>query len=63
MSAELKFTAQALADIYLGKVTKWNDSEISKENPGVELPANDIVVVHRSDGSGTTFVWTTISPR
>ncbi len=58
VSAELKFTAQALADIYLGKVTKWNDSEISKENPGVNLPANDIVVVHRSDGSGTTFVWT-----
>jgi phosphate transport system substrate-binding protein len=58
VSAELKFTAQALADIYLGKVTKWNDSEIASSNPGVNLPANDIVVVHRSDGSGTTFVWT-----
>lgn len=58
VSAELKFTPQALADIYLGKVTKWNDNEITSSNPGVNLPANDIVVVHRSDGSGTTFVWT-----
>jgi len=58
VTAELKFTPQALADIYLGKVTKWNDSEITSSNPGVDLPANDIVVVHRSDGSGTTFVWT-----
>ncbi|HEV2489175.1 MAG TPA: phosphate ABC transporter substrate-binding protein PstS [Candidatus Acidoferrales bacterium] len=58
VSAELKFTPQALADIYLGKVTKWNDSEITSSNPGVNLPGNDIVVVHRSDGSGTTFVWT-----
>ncbi|HEV2297273.1 MAG TPA: phosphate ABC transporter substrate-binding protein PstS [Candidatus Acidoferrales bacterium] len=58
VSAELKFTPQALADIYLGKVTKWNDSEITSSNPGVSLPGNDIVVVHRSDGSGTTFVWT-----
>lgn len=57
VSAELKFTPQALADIYLGKVTKWNDPEIAGVNPGVNLPANDIVVVHRSDGSGTTFVW------
>ncbi len=58
VSGELKFTAKALSDIYLGKVTKWNDSEIAGTNPGVNLPANDIVVVHRSDGSGTTFVWT-----
>ncbi len=58
VSGELKFTAKALSDIYLGKVTKWNDSEIASTNPGVNLPANDIVVVHRSDGSGTTFVWT-----
>ncbi len=58
VSATLKFTPQALADIYLGKVTKWNDSEITGSNPGVQLPASDIVVVHRSDGSGTTFVWT-----
>lgn len=58
VSAVLKFTPQALADIYLGKVTKWNDPEIAGSNPGVSLPANDIIVVHRSDGSGTTFVWT-----
>jgi phosphate transport system substrate-binding protein len=57
-SGELKFTAKALSDIYLGKVTKWNDSEIAASNPGVKLPGNDIVVIHRSDGSGTTFVWT-----
>ena len=58
VSAELKFTPQMLADIYLGKVTKWNDKEITSANPGVQLPGNDIVVIHRSDGSGTTFVWT-----
>jgi phosphate transport system substrate-binding protein len=58
VSAVLKFTPQALADIYLGKVTKWNDKEIASPNPGVNLPGNDIVVIHRSDGSGTTFVWT-----
>lgn len=58
VTAVLKFTPQALADIYLGKVTKWNDPEIAGPNPGVNLPGNDIVVVHRSDGSGTTFVWT-----
>ncbi len=54
----LKFTPAALAGIYLGKITKWNDPEIRKSNPGVKLPAKDITVVHRSDGSGTTFVWT-----
>lgn len=54
----LKFTPAALAGIYLGKITKWNAPEIQKNNPGVELPAKDITVVHRSDGSGTTFVWT-----
>lgn len=58
VSAVLKFTPQALADIYLGKVTKWNDPEIAGSNAGVNLPGNDIIVVHRSDGSGTTFVWT-----
>jgi phosphate transport system substrate-binding protein len=58
VSATLKFTPQALAGIYLGKITKWNDPEITKYNPGVNLPGNDIIVVHRSDGSGTTFVWT-----
>jgi len=54
----LKFTPEALAGIYLGKITKWNAPEIRKDNPGVNLPAKDITVVHRSDGSGTTFVWT-----
>jgi phosphate transport system substrate-binding protein len=58
VSATLKFTPEALAGIYLGKITKWNDSAITGPNPGVNLPSDDIVVVHRSDGSGTTFVWT-----
>lgn len=58
VSAVLKFTPKALAGIYLGTITKWNDPEITGSNPGVSLPANDIIVVHRSDGSGTTFVWT-----
>jgi len=53
----LKFTGPLLADIFLGKVTKWNDPKIVQANPGVNLPANDITVVHRSDGSGTTYVW------
>jgi phosphate transport system substrate-binding protein len=55
---QLKLTGPLLADIYLGKVTKWNDAEIAKLNPGVKLPATDITVVHRSDGSGTNFLWT-----
>lgn len=55
---ELNFTPQALAGIYLGTITKWNDPEIAKPNPNVTLPANDIVVVRRQDGSGTTYVWT-----
>ena len=54
----LKFTGSTLADIYLGKITKWNDAAIAKDNPGVKLPNDDIMVVHRSDGSGTTFIWT-----
>ena len=58
VSAELKFTPEALAGIFLGKVTKWNDPAIAGANPGVKLPADDIVVVHRSDGSGTTYIWT-----
>lgn len=58
VDAVLKFTPKALADIYLGKVTKWNDPEITGPNPGVNLPSSDMIVVHRSDGSGTTFVWT-----
>lgn len=55
---DLKFSGETLADIYLGKVKKWNDAAIAKENPGAKLPSEDIVVVHRSDGSGTSFVWT-----
>lgn len=55
---ELNFTPQALAGIYLGKITKWNDPELVKANPSVKLPATDIVVTHRADGSGTTYVWT-----
>jgi phosphate transport system substrate-binding protein len=58
VTAELNFTQDALAGIFLGKITKWNDAAITSANPGVSLPANDIVVVHRSDGSGTTYVWT-----
>lgn len=54
----LKFTQQALAGIFLGKITKWNDPEIANANPGVSLPNRNILVAHRSDGSGTTFVWT-----
>ncbi len=55
--AELKFTGPLLADIYMGKVTQWNDPAIAKLNPGAKLPAAAITVVHRSDGSGTTFLW------
>jgi phosphate transport system substrate-binding protein len=58
VSGELKFTPEALAGIFLGKVTKWNDPAIAGANPGVKLPADDIVVIHRSDGSGTTYIWT-----
>jgi phosphate transport system substrate-binding protein len=54
----LKLTGPILADIFLGKITKWNDPQIQSINSGLTLPADDIVVVHRSDGSGTTFVWT-----
>lgn len=58
VSAELKFTPELLSEIFLGKITNWNDKAIAAVNPGVNLPNQDIVVVHRSDGSGTTFVWT-----
>jgi len=58
VTAELNFTGEALAGIFLGKITKWNDAELAKANPNVKLPANEIVVVHRSDGSGTSFIWT-----
>src|SRR6202453_4312338 len=58
VSAELNFTQKALAGIYLGTIAKWNDPEIAKANPGVNLPSADIVVVHRSDGSGTSYIFT-----
>src|SRR5262245_28742520 len=58
VSQELKFSGNVLAGIFLGSISKWNDKRISAENPGVKLPDEDIVVVHRTDGSGTTFVWT-----
>ena len=54
----LNFTPEALAGIYLGKITKWNDPAIAGPNKGVSLPPNDIVVVHRAEGSGTTYCWT-----
>ena len=58
VTGSLNFTPEALAGIFLGKITKWNDPAIAGANNGVNLPANDIVVVHRSDGSGTTYMWT-----
>jgi len=58
VSAQLKFTGEVLAGIFLGKINKWNDPKIAELNKGVKLPADDIAVVHRSDGSGTTFVFT-----
>ena len=57
VSEELKFTGPLLADIFLGKVAKWNDPAIGRLNPTVKLPPTDIVVCHRSDGSGTTYIW------
>ena len=58
VTQQLKFTPDVLADIFLGKVTKWNDARITSINAGVTLPATDIVVVHRADGSGTSYGWT-----
>ncbi len=58
VTQELKFSQDALAGIYLGKITKWNDPYIAKENPGVNLPDQAILPVYRSDGSGTTFIFT-----
>jgi phosphate transport system substrate-binding protein len=58
VNAELKFTGDILADIFLGKITSWNDARITKINPGVNLPGQTITVVHRSDGSGTSYIWT-----
>jgi phosphate transport system substrate-binding protein len=58
VSATLKFTGPLLADLYLGKITRWNDQAIAKVNPGVTLPNLPVTIVHRSDGSGTTYIWT-----
>jgi phosphate transport system substrate-binding protein len=58
VTGEVKFTPEALAGIFLGKISKWNDKAITSANPGVNFPDRDIIVVHRSDGSGTTFIWT-----
>lgn len=57
-SAALKLTGEVLAEIFLGKIKKWNDAALAKLNPSLKLPDLDITVVHRSDGSGTTFIWT-----
>ncbi len=58
VAGEVKFTPEALAGIFLGKISKWNDKAITSANPGVNFPDKEIIVVHRSDGSGTTFIWT-----
>ncbi len=58
VTAALKFTPDLIAGIFMGRVTKWNDSRITSLNPGVSLPNQDILVVHRSDGSGTTYIFT-----
>jgi phosphate transport system substrate-binding protein len=58
VQGDLNFTPEALSGIFLGKVSKWNDPTIASANPGVKLPGDDIIVVHRSDGSGTTYIWT-----
>jgi len=57
VDAELKFTGAVLAEIFMGKITKWNDAAIAALNPGVKLPDSDIAVVHRADGSGTTYIF------
>jgi phosphate transport system substrate-binding protein len=58
VTAELKFTPEILAGIFMGKISTWNDPAIAKANPGVNLPNQPIIVIHRSDGSGTTYIWT-----
>jgi phosphate transport system substrate-binding protein len=58
VTAELKFTPDTLAGIFLGRITSWNDAAIAAANPGVSLPNQPIIVIHRSDGSGTTYIWT-----
>ena len=57
VSAEIRFPGRVLADIFLGRITKWNDPAIKNVNPGLNLPNMDITVVHRSDGSGTSYIW------
>jgi phosphate transport system substrate-binding protein len=58
VTGEVKFTPDALAAIFMGKISKWNDKAVTSANPGINFPDKDIIVVHRSDGSGTTFIWT-----
>jgi phosphate transport system substrate-binding protein len=58
VGTELKFSPDVLADIFEGKISNWSDGRIAKDNPGVKLPNQDIIVVHRSDGSGTTYIFT-----
>jgi phosphate transport system substrate-binding protein len=58
VTEELKFTPETLAGIFLGKITSWNDAALTKINPGANLPNQPIIVIHRSDGSGTTYIWT-----
>lgn len=58
VTGEVKFTPEALAGIFLGRISKWNDKAITSANPGVNLPDKEIIVIHRSDGSGTSFIWT-----
>jgi phosphate transport system substrate-binding protein len=57
-SPALKFDAETIAGVFLGNIKKWNDPKIAATNPGTSLPDQEIVVVHRSDGSGTTYIWT-----
>ena len=58
VNKDLNFSSDVIADIYLGKISKWNDPRITKDNPGVNLPDKSILPVYRSDGSGTTFIFT-----
>jgi phosphate transport system substrate-binding protein len=58
ISGEIKFTPEVLANIFLGKITNWNDGAITKANPGINFPNQPIIVIHRSDGSGTTYIFT-----
>jgi len=66
LAQPLNLSGETIGDIFLGKITKWNDSRLAALNPGVKLPARDVLVVHRSEGSGTTYIFsdylTTVSP-